>query len=123
MTVSVFSPITQTAAITAPTVVFVDRPIKQMARELFDDRTYECFINLTMKESHLNPKAKNPTSGALGIAQLLPSTMKSLGFQETDNANVQLIGLIAYASRRHSSICSAWKFWQKQEAKTGTGWY
>lgn len=115
MTVSVFSPITQTGALPAveTKVVYMDRPIKEVAKEMFDAKSYQCFINLMMKESHLNPLAVNPTSGAQGIAQLLPSTMKSLGLAETNNPNIQIVGFIAYASRRHASICGAWRYFQK----------
>ena len=117
MTVSVLNPITTINA-NPPVktkVVFMDRPIKVMAKELFDAKSYECFINLTMKESHLNPLSVNPTSGAQGIAQLLPSTMKSLGFAHTENANVQLLGFIAYESRHYGSICGGWAYWQKHK--------
>lgn len=115
MTATLINPIISTGANPPQktVVVYADRPIKQMARDLFDDRSYKCFLALTHVESRLNPLAINPTSGAQGIGQLLPSTMKSLGLKETKSANVQLLGLIAYASRRHSSICSAWKYWQK----------
>jgi hypothetical protein len=115
MTVSVLNPITASKAeVPVKTkVVYMDRPIKTVAKEMFDEKSYQCFINLMMKESHLNPLAVNPTSGAQGIAQLLPSTMKSLGLAKTKNPNIQIVGFIAYASRRHASICGAWRYFQK----------
>ena len=117
MTVSVVNPITALNANPQmkTRVVYMDRPIKVMAKELFDAKSYQCFLNLTHFESHLNPLAVNKTSKAEGIAQLLPSTMKSLGLTHTKNPNVQLIGFIAYSSRHYGSICGGWKYWQKHK--------
>lgn len=38
------------------------------------------FIAQLNQESGFNPKAKNPKSGAIGIAQFMPSTAKGMGF-------------------------------------------
>lgn len=38
------------------------------------------FISQLNQESGFNPKAKNPKSGAIGIAQFMPSTAKGMGF-------------------------------------------
>jgi len=95
-------------------IVFMDRPVHVMAKELFDAKSYQCWKYITAHESHFNPKAVNASSGAKGIGQLLPSTMRSLGLNKNnDSANVQLIGQIAYISRHFGSVCGAAKYWKK----------
>lgn len=94
-------------------VIYKDRPVKMMAAELFDAKSLKCWLFITGKESSFNPLAINPTSGAMGIGQLMPETMRTLGLKVTDNANVQLIGQIAHLSRRHKSVCGAAAYWKK----------
>lgn len=115
MTVSIFNPITSISA-NPPMktrVVYMDRPIVTMAKDLFDAKSFKCFMAITKNESHMNALAVNPDSKAEGIAQLLPSTMKSLGLRHTTSANVQILGFVAYVSRHYGSVCGAWKYWQK----------
>jgi len=103
-----------TAAPIVPTkIIYMDRPIKEMAKDLFDAESYKCWLYITERESHFNPLALNPSSGAMGIGQLMPATARSLGLKKSSSANVQLIGQIAHISRRHGSVCGAAKYWKK----------
>lgn len=114
MTVSIFNPITQLNA-NPPMktrVVFMDRPIKVMAKELFDAKSYKCWLFITEHESHFNALARNKSSGATGIGQLLPQTMRSLGLRNTTNPNIQLLGQIAYLSRHFGSVCGGARYWK-----------
>jgi len=115
MITSTINPITPLQASPEPVIrtVYMDRPVMVMAKEMLDARSYQCFVNITRMESHTNPLAINPASGAEGIAQLLPSTMKSLGLRHTNNPNIQLLGFITYSSRHYGSICGGWAHWKK----------
>jgi hypothetical protein len=46
----------------------------------------DIFRRLLMRESQLNPRAVNPTSGAAGIAQFMPATARGLGIDPLDPA-------------------------------------
>lgn len=87
--------------------------VKVTAAKIFDAKSLQCWKYITLHESNFNPKAVNPTSKALGIAQLLPSTMKSLGLRKSSDANMQLIQQVAYISRHFGSVCGAKTYWVK----------
>lgn len=68
-----------------------------------------------MKESGLNPTAKNPTSSAFGIWQGLESTRKAyLGpnYQTTDPV-MQLDAFRRYVKDRYGTPENAQAFWQR----------
>ena len=74
-------------------------------------------------ESHFNPKARNMSSGALGIAQFLPTTWANYKVEKTTEARLQIKYGLRYIQKRYGSIndlsgtCTAWNFHQKR------GWY
>jgi hypothetical protein len=84
---------------------------------------WKCLRNIWQHESHFNPKARNMHSGALGIAQFLPSTWGNYKVAQTTDAGLQIKYGLHYIEKRYGSIsdksgtCNAWKFWQKH------GWY
>lgn len=102
-------------------VIFRDRPplmtvdAKEIARELLTERHYKCFNALLTKESHWNPKAKNPTSTASGVGQLLEGTYKNLGMKHSKAQVAQTVAALAYIGRRYGSAgpCGAWRHWKK----------
>lgn len=98
---------------------------KEFAKELLTKKQFSCFTKLMGKESAWKPHADNPTSSAKGIGQLLDSTYKNLGMKHSNIGTAQVVGALAYIGRKYGSggPCAAWKFWQTQKAKTGTGWY
>jgi len=74
-----------------------------------------------MKESHFNPKAKNKSSGAYGIAQFMPSTWGNYKVTKTDEAKLQIKYGLRYILKRYgdendpNGACNAWKFWQENK--------
>lgn len=84
---------------------------------------WKCLRNLWQKESHFNPKAKNMSSGAYGIAQFLPTTWGNYKVKKTAEARLQIQYGLRYILKRYgdtndpNGACNAWEFWQRN------GWY
>jgi hypothetical protein len=82
---------------------------------------WKCLQNLWNKESHFNPKAKNMSSGAYGIAQFLPSTWGNYKVVKTPEAKLQIKYGLRYIEKRYgnakdpSGVCNAWNFWQRNK--------
>ena len=87
--------------------------INLFINELMDTKSAKCLKNILMAESHMNPKAKNPTSSAKGVGQLLDSTYRNIGLKHSADPLAQVIATIAYISRHFGSTCAAWRFHQK----------
>lgn len=104
-------------------VIYKDRPplmqvnAKAVAKDLLTKEQYLCLTKLIGKESAWIPSAKNPTSSASGIGQMLDSTYKGLGMKKSNAGVVQLVATLSYISRRHVNPCNAWKHFQDK------GWY
>ena len=83
--------------------------------ELLDAKSASCLKKVLIAESHMNPKAKNPTSTAKGVGQLLDSTYKNIGLKHSADPLAQVIATIAYISRHYGSngMCMAWKTEQR----------
>ena len=104
------------------TVIYKERPLlqqvkpKQIARELLTKKDFRCLTKLLGKESAWNPKAKNPTSSAKGIGQLLDSTYRNLGMKHSNAGVPQLVATLAYIGRKYGSggVCAAWKHFQRK---------
>ena len=103
------------------TVIYKERPAlmqvkpKQIARELLTKKDFSCLTKLLGKESAWNPKAKNPTSSAKGVGQLLDSTYRNLGMKHSKAGVPQLVATLAYIGRKYGSggPCAAWKHFQR----------
>jgi len=83
--------------------------------ELMTQRQASCLLWIFNKESHINPKAKNPSSSARGVGQLLESTYQNIGLKHSADPLAQVVASIAYISRHYGSdgACAAKAFWQK----------
>jgi hypothetical protein len=83
--------------------------------ELMTPRKAACLKWILVKESHMNPLAKNPTSTARGVGQLLDSTYYNIGLKHSADPLAQVIATIAYISKHYGSdgSCAAKAFWQK----------
>lgn len=81
--------------------------------ELMIPRQAKCLKWILTKESHMNPKAKNPTSSAKGVGQLLDSTYKNIGLKHSADPIAQVVASVAYISRHYGSgsACAAKAFW------------
>lgn len=103
------------------TVIYKERPVlmqvdpKQIARELLTKKHFACFTKLMGKESAWKPSAKNPTSSAKGIGQLLDSTYRNLGMKHSQAGVPQVVATLAYIGRKYGSSgpCGAWKHFQR----------
>jgi len=80
---------------------------------------WTCLRNIWQKESHFNPKAKNKSSGAYGIAQFMPTTWENYKVVKTPEARLQIKYGLRYIEKRYGSAkdpngaCNAWAFWQR----------
>jgi hypothetical protein len=82
------------------------------------DQMGPCLEKLWDKESHWNPKARNPSSGAYGIAQALPpSKMGSVGSDWSWNPETQIKWGLGYIKGRYKTPCAAWNH------SVAKGWY
>jgi len=88
---------------------------KAFAKELLTKKDFSCFTKLVGKESAWNHKAKNPTSSARGIGQLLKGTYKNLGMKHSELAVPQTVATLAYIGRKYGSSgpCGAWRHFQR----------
>jgi hypothetical protein len=102
-----------------PNVIMVKVPtalasvnVTQVASELLTAKSFRCWKALTKAESNFRANAKNPTSSARGIGQLLTSTYASLGMRHSADPMAQLVAQLAYVNRRYglpNAICNALK--------------
>jgi len=71
---------------------------------------YPCLFELWTEESNWRPKARNKSSGALGIAQLMPETWKNINMKPTLNGYKQVDAGLAYIERKYGKkgICKAY---------------
>ena len=78
--------------------------------ELMTTKAATCFRKILTVESHTNPAAKNPTSSARGVGQLLSSTYQNIGLKHSSDGLAQVIATIAYISKHYGSggTCAAW---------------
>lgn len=90
---------------------------KLIAKELLTPKQFRCFEKLMQKESNWNTKAKNPSSTARGIGQLLEPTYRNLGMRHSKHGVPQVVAALAYIGRKYGSSgpCGAWKHWQKHK--------
>ena len=105
------------------TVVYKERPLlkqvdaKKLAKVLLTKQEYSCLAKLLGKESAWKASAKNPTSSAKGIGQLLDATYRNLGMRHSAHGVPQVVAALAYIGRKYGSAgpCGAWKHWQKHK--------
>jgi hypothetical protein len=101
-------------------IIYKERPIlkqidaKQLAKKLLTKKEYSCLSKLLGKESAWKSSAKNPTSSAKGIGQLLDVTYRNLGMKHTEASVPQLVATLAYIHRRHLTPCNAWDHFKKK---------
>lgn len=74
----------------------------------FSEKEYKCLNSLWTQESHWNYKARNPRSGAHGIAQALPaSKMNVVSTDWRTNPVTQIRWGLRYISIRYETPCKA----------------
>jgi hypothetical protein len=81
---------------------------------------YPCLYELWTKESNWRPKAMNKHGGAMGIAQLKPSTWRVLKLKPTTNGYRQVDAGLKYIDRHYGEtggVCRAYAHWLAE------GWY
>lgn len=82
-------------------------------------KEWKCLQYIWTKESHFNPKARNKSSGAYGIAQFMPSTWGNYKVKKTADAGLQIKYGLRYIHKRYGSTadpngaCNAKAFWIK----------
>jgi hypothetical protein len=81
-----------------------------VARRGWSQAQYECLDLLWMRESGWNYQARNPSSGAFGLAQALPgSKMASAGPDWLTNPATQIEWGLGYIADRYGTPCAAWE--------------
>ncbi|CAB4847677.1 unannotated protein [freshwater metagenome] len=76
---------------------------------------FTCLNNLWIRESQWDPRAKNPTSGALGIPQALPAwKMRAAGSDWRTNPQTQMTWGLGYIKARYGTPCGAWSAFQQK---------
>lgn len=110
------------SALTERTNVGVSDPKAAAAAMLGDygwnGSQFSCLDSLWERESHWNPLAHNPYSGAHGIPQSLPgSKMASAGPDWATNPITQIKWGLGYIQGRYGSPCAAWGHSESH------GWY
>jgi len=89
---------------------------KSMAKENYGwgTKQFTCLDTLWTKESHWNYKARNPRSGAHGIAQALPATkMESISTDWRTNPLTQIQWGLSYIESRYQTPCKAYAKWKR----------
>jgi hypothetical protein len=106
---------TKFITIKVPVVMDNQQKVEAFVNELMTQRQADCLLWIFQKESHINPNAKNPTSTAKGVGQLLESTYQNLGLKHSADPLAQVVASIAYISRHYGSdgACAAKSFWLK----------
>jgi len=92
--------------------------INLLIDELLTPKSAQCFRQIIKHESHFNPKAKNPSSSAKGVGQLLSTTYQNLGMKHSSDGMAQTVAALAYISRHYggkNATCTAWAHWQKNQ--------
>lgn len=94
--------------------------LKGYAQQLLQQRgwdaaDWDALDRLWEKESNWNPNAVNPSSGAFGIAQILPSAHPTAN--RNMSAQEQIEWGIDYIARRYGRPLAAWQHSQR------TNWY
>ncbi len=101
-------------------IIYKERPLleqveaKQLAKKLLTKKEFSCLTKLLGKESAWKAEAKNPTSSAKGIGQLLDATYRNLGMKHSEASVAQLVATLAYIHRRHLTPCNAWDHFKKK---------
>jgi Transglycosylase SLT domain len=83
---------------------------KEIATETYgwSDKQFTCLNTLWTRESHWNYRARNPRTGAHGIAQALPATkMEVIGTDWRTNPITQIQWGLRYISIRYDNPCKA----------------
>jgi hypothetical protein len=93
---------------------------KKFAKEImlaeygWGDDEYKCLNRLWNKESHWNYQARNPRSGAHGIAQALPATkMDTVNTDWRTNPLTQIRWGLSYIANRYEEPCTAFAKWKR----------
>jgi hypothetical protein len=88
---------------------------RYLAFQLLTADQFKCLDYVLIHESHWNPLAKNPSTHARGIGQLLASTYRNIGMKYSTDPRSQLIATLAYISRWYGSAgpCGAKAHWVK----------
>lgn len=84
---------------------------KSVSKEKYgwSSKQFTCLDNLWTRESHWNYKARNPRTGAHGIAQALPATkMEVVGTDWRTNPITQIEWGLYYISVRYDTPCKAY---------------
>jgi len=85
-----------------------------LANYSWGDQQYTCLNKLWNRESHWNYKARNPRSGAHGIAQALPATkMEIIATDWRTNPLTQIQWGLRYIEARYDTPCKAYAKFQR----------
>ena len=97
-----------------------ERVARQMAQQRYGwgPQQFRALDQIAQAESGWNPKAVNPSSGAAGIPQLLPSAHPDVNIRQFLNDPLaQIRWFLRYVDQRYGSPQQALQFRQ------GHGWY
>jgi len=97
-----------------------------VSEQVFGKEHTQSFVSLINGESHFNPYAGNPTSGACGIGQAYPCDKLLNICGSLDNIDCQVTWVVDYIARRYGNPTKAYEHWLSQVPINGQNvghWY
>lgn len=84
-------------------VAMTNATANDVAKELLTAKSYRCLTQIIQLESNGRANAKNKTSSAKGVGQLLDSTYKNLGLKHSKDGKAQLVAMLVYIGERYGA--------------------
>jgi hypothetical protein len=101
----------------------ISRSARDYAKSKLSDKEFHYLDQLVYLESRWDNEAQNPHSTAYGLGQFLDQTWETVGYEKTDDPQIQIDAMIEYVQKRYGSFETALTAWYERSERTGHGWY